>query len=1130
MLPPSGGPGLATRLARQDARREERSRCASRGTYRRPRCPPDRIGRLRWSLIRLDAIAVAPSAGKKLRTTALRAGEKKGRGLPEMRRPSRLFVSAVLLAGALGSIEEGGQAAEWQSTAVFFGPDRRLVYSVDDEGNRIPDFSNAGYAGGGVPIPFVPDVVTIGPVPGDNTANVQAAIDEVGALPRGANGFRGAVLMSAGLYPISGTVVLGKDGVVLRGVGDADDPASNTILLGTGDTPTHRTVLIAGGGVEGIEGKPTHTSYWRGIVPGTRTNVATGLVPVGSRSFDVVDASPFRRGDNIILVYPASPGWLAAVDFGGTETADCTVVCAPADCPSPPWGSEQNPITFNRTVTAVSGNTLFVDAPVFNTLDAGLSQAYVYEYDRAGLVTHVGIESLRVDIQTTGGVDEAHAWTAIGLYQVEDAWVLNCTTLHFALSGVRTATATRVTVENCQALDPVAAVAGGRMYNFDADDASQLILFRKCLATNGRHHFVSNGASLTSGIVFLDVRSSGAWDLSEGHRRWSTGLLYDNFVALDGPRPGRPPGLLGLYSRGCYGPSQGWSAAHSVVWGSSVAAGALLVQKPPTAQNWAIGCSGTVTGDDPPAPFSQLPGYIEGTDVAGLVPRSLYEAQLAERLGLYQVPVVVDVRGADASHFRSDLTVSNAGASNASVVFSYLPAPGTPGAGGRPVVDSVPAGRELRIPDVVEFLRERGYAFPTDGTPIAGTLEMRFAEFWDPQLVAVSSRVSTPNPDEAVGGSFGLSFPAMRTTSASARRLVGDSSSIYGLREDAAFRSNLAIVDVPDGTGPSTLSIQLYDGDTGRAAGAPMTYTLGAGEWKQFDSILGFEGLKNGYAVVTKVGGGTDAFLSYGVVNDGGSGGRGTSDGSFIEADATPGLVPAVLRVQAGPVTFTSELILVNPKAAPVDATLTYTPSPKLAPGPAVSTTVRLGAGVQLRIPDVISYFSRDLGLPVPTAFGQGGTLLVSGAVALVRTSNPNADPSVGGTFGLGYGASAVSSRAAVEAWVFGLRQDSGARSNVAIADARVGDGRKVSYRVELYDSVGGGSAPVLVLGPYPLAGGEWFQVNGVLAAAGLEEGYVRVRPEGGSSDFVVYGVVNDGAAPGRGTSDGSFVAMSGVR
>ena len=91
--------------------------------------------------------------------------------------------------------------------------------------------------------------------------------------------------------------------------------------------------------------------------------------------------------------------------------------------------------------------------------------------------------------------------------------------------------------------------------------------------------------------------------------------------------------VLGLYNRGNYGTSHGWAAANSVAWNCDATGKEIIIQKPPTAQNYAIGCTGTVTGIRPPAPFAEAQGYIEGSNRAGLRPRSLYLAQLAERLG-----------------------------------------------------------------------------------------------------------------------------------------------------------------------------------------------------------------------------------------------------------------------------------------------------------------------------------------------------------------------------------------------------------------------------------------------------------------------------------------------------------------
>src|SRR5712671_6251066 len=80
----------------------------------------------------------------------------------------------------------------------------KLVYEHDAQGNTIPDFSNCGYAGGGVDLPNVPIKETVEPSDGDAGARIQSAIDKVSALPLHANGFRGAVLLKKGEYKIAG--------------------------------------------------------------------------------------------------------------------------------------------------------------------------------------------------------------------------------------------------------------------------------------------------------------------------------------------------------------------------------------------------------------------------------------------------------------------------------------------------------------------------------------------------------------------------------------------------------------------------------------------------------------------------------------------------------------------------------------------------------------------------------------------------------------------------------------------------------------------------------------------------------------------------------------------------------------
>jgi pseudomonalisin len=489
-----------------------------------------------------------------------------------------------------------------------------------------------------------------------------------------------------------------------------------------------------------------------------------------------------------------------------------------------------------------------------------------------------------------------------------------------------------------------------------------------------------------------------------------------------------------------------------------------------------------------------------------------------------QAPVVLDVFGVAPSHYTSDFVAVNRSGSDATLVLVYVPAAFTPGAGGPAVARTLPAGRQLYVPDVIAFLAANGWALPSDGSGKIGTFFATFVGVTDPAAVFAGSRTSTPNLSASVGGAFGTFAPAVPSGSATSSA----DAWIYGLCENASFRSNLAVVHAP-GTasgatsGPISLEIQLYDGDSGTKVGAPLTRTLQPGEFFQYNQVLNTStGVANGYARLTRTSG-TDRFIAYGVVNDGGSAGGGTSDGSFLVANATEGLVPILLDLP-GPPHFTTDLTLTNPTSVPVTVTLTYTASSAFSGLGSGTKTIPLDARRQLVQPNALSYL-RGLGLAIPTTGNQGGTLLVSGAVAQARTSNPNPDTSVGGSYGLSYPAVSASARAKGEAWVYGLRQDADVRSNLAIADARAGNAAGVEYVVDVFDADTGATSPALTK-RVTLTGGQWTQFNTILAEAGLAHGYVRVRPSSGTSDFVVYGVVNDGPTAGSRTSDGSYVPM----
>ncbi len=496
----------------------------------------------------------------------------------------------LLQTGVLVLVANEVEAAS--STRVYY-ENGRLQSEADDATNRIPDFSHAGYRGGGVELPDVAEVVAVEPIVGDNTMHLQLAIDQVAEMVPGPDGFRGAVVLAPGLYEVAGTIRIHTDGIVLRGAGDSSDPAQGSIIrrVGTAEEPVVRL---------GGEGN----TRWKNELPDSRSDITSSFVQVGSAAFEVADPQKYAVGDNIIVYHPCTDDWLASKEYGATGS-------------EAPWPEGGYPLVFNRVITAIDGTMIHLDAPVFDHLDRDLAQSSIYKLDRNGIVSNVGLEDFRVEIESD------LVMHAVTFDHVENGFAVGLTVRDFLLGGIHMTTAKHLTIRNVRAVDPKGPTIGGRKYNFMAASA-QLVLVEDSYARAGRHSFVSNGTSWDSGVVFLRGVADGSLSPSEGHHRWSMGLLYDGHTETNVDYDGI---LLGLYNRGDYGTGHGWATAHSVAWNCDLAGGKGVVQQPPGAQNHAIGCSGQISGD---GPFDHPPGFIEQTGQP-VEPDSLYEAQLADR-------------------------------------------------------------------------------------------------------------------------------------------------------------------------------------------------------------------------------------------------------------------------------------------------------------------------------------------------------------------------------------------------------------------------------------------------------------------------------------------------------------------
>jgi hypothetical protein len=479
------------------------------------------------------------------------------------------------------------RAAEKGPLPVTGGPDGKLSYVADERGNQVPDYSHSGYMGGGVPIPDVPVRVVVAPAKGDAGARIQAAIDYVSRLPADDNGTRGAVLLLAGRHEIAGGVLITTGGVVLRGQGQGPD---GTVLVAAG---TDRRTLVR------IVGKSD-----RHFVSKTPYPVADKYVPVGARKLRLKTTEGLHVGDTILVEHPSTAAWVAALGMDRFPPGEGGSWLN--------WPAGKMDVRWDRVITQIDGDTVTLNAPLTAALDASLSAAKVHVYSWPGRIGQVGIENLRCesDCDRNNLRDEEHAWMAITMEAAQNAWVRQVTTSRFAGSAVTIwGTCKGVTVEDCRSLQPVSEIGGWRRRTFYT--AGQQTLFRRCRSEKGLHDFAV-GHLAAGPNAFVECEASEALGFSGPVESWATGVLYDN-VTIDGA-------ALELTNRETDGHGAGWAAANSMLWQCS--ASVVICRKPPTAQNWAVGCWGQFKGDGQWRSINQ-----------SVKPASLYEAQLLARLG-----------------------------------------------------------------------------------------------------------------------------------------------------------------------------------------------------------------------------------------------------------------------------------------------------------------------------------------------------------------------------------------------------------------------------------------------------------------------------------------------------------------
>lgn len=181
------------------------------------------------------------------------------------------------------------------------------------------------------------------------------------------------------------------------------------------------------------------------------------------------------------------------------------------------------------------------------------------------------------------------------------------------------------------------------------------------------------------------------------------------------------------------------------------------------------------------------------------------------------------------------------------------------------------AGEQRIIPGIIDRLRKQDVAgIGATRRPLVGAL---FATVAQGDMSGIEIGARTGAPDKR-GGLHSLLYNAVPYGSTSI-----ENAWIYGLQQNAENRSNLALVNtgkIDDSL--ITFEITIYDG-SGESQPRTKSVTLGPRRWMQENGILGDIG--QGYVQVRKTSG-SNLFVTYGVVNDGGRPGERSGDSALV--------------------------------------------------------------------------------------------------------------------------------------------------------------------------------------------------------------------------------------------------------
>ncbi|CAO3613704.1 unnamed protein product [Cunninghamella echinulata] len=355
------------------------------------------------------------------------------------------------------------------------------------------------------------------------------------------------------------------------------------------------------------------------------------MLPVGSTQLTIKHADRrYKRGDIIIVAIQFNDNWIKAIGMD---------IIHPKGDTTKNNGWRPGKFEHFRRIVAIQGDIITLNSPLTTRLEKKYGGGYVELY-QSSRIDNIGLQHLvfidrrnsqknkedimrdeKSKVKDYRFAAEMFDQVLIEMNHAENCWVKQVTSVwwrNFIRLGTNTLA---ITLSNCSHTFPsgnstakqsIIPIVG----QFGFEISGQLILVEHCHVENSFHAYSYKGRIPGPNVIYKSECTGKLGDVGP-HMKWSSGQLYDNCNF---------EGQMIVQDRYDAGSGHGWSGANCVIW-NTVAHSGMVVQKPPTAQNFLFGSS-SARGK---ARIVHHPWAWEELPDTRVYPPSLYLAQLHDR-------------------------------------------------------------------------------------------------------------------------------------------------------------------------------------------------------------------------------------------------------------------------------------------------------------------------------------------------------------------------------------------------------------------------------------------------------------------------------------------------------------------